>query len=275
MAKAIHLETWQDLESEVAKLQSKQAANPQLNSYLLFRGQANSEWTLETTLDRSGKAGMSFSEYYRLICVLQPEIETFTNNKWTNPEYPDFERKARDYEFFHMDSDLNTSVYGYMAHLRHHGFPSPLLDWSRSLYVAAHFAFAKKTGNERVSIYALSEANSHSGSGGTSQIRAFGPRVKTHKRHFLQQCEYTMCGIYTEGEWFFAGHETAFEDWGNDEKYLDNFKNYEFTLPATERMSVLKMLDSHNLNSFSLFGSEESLMETLSLRELHFSDEYK
>src|SRR5579871_975887 len=31
--------------------------------------------------------------------------------------------------------------YDYMAYLRHHGFPSPLLDWTRSPYVAAFFAF--------------------------------------------------------------------------------------------------------------------------------------
>ena len=45
-----------------------------------------------------------------------------------------------------------------MAYLRHHGFPSPLLDWSRSAYVAAYFAFNKavEASNGRVSIYVFS-----------------------------------------------------------------------------------------------------------------------
>jgi len=31
-----------------------------------------------------------------------------------------------------------------MTRLRHHGFPSPLLDWPQSPYIAAFFAFNKK-----------------------------------------------------------------------------------------------------------------------------------
>jgi hypothetical protein len=32
-------------------------------------------------------------------------------------------------------------------------------------------------------------------------------------------------------------------------------------------MKVLEILDDHNLNAFSLFGSEESLLETMWVRE--------
>jgi hypothetical protein len=38
-------------------------------------------------------------------------------------------------------------------------------------------------------------------------------------------------------------------------------------LPGTERTKILKELSEYNLTAFSLFGSEESLMETLFNKE--------
>ena len=43
---------------------------------------------------------------------------------------------------------------------------------------------------------------------------------------------------------------------------------WQFNLPATERLKVLKLLDRSNINAFSLFQSEESLMETMAFREI-------
>jgi hypothetical protein len=44
---------------------------------------------------------------------------------------------------------------------------------------------------------------------------------------------------------------------------------WKFNIPSTERLKVLRLLnDDYNINAFSLFGSEESLMETMALREL-------
>lgn len=48
---------------------------------------------------------------------------------------------------------------------------------------------------------------------------------------------------------------------------------WKFTIPVTERTKVLKRLDEYNLNAFSLFESEESLMETLAVREFSFQKE--
>jgi hypothetical protein len=43
----------------------------------------------------------------------------------------------------------NLLGYKYFVCLRHYGFPSPLLDWSRSPYFAALFAFSGATQNSR------------------------------------------------------------------------------------------------------------------------------
>ena len=43
---------------------------------------------------------------------------------------------------------------------------------------------------------------------------------------------------------------------------------WKFTIPSSERTKVLQLLDSMNLNAYSLFGSEESLMDTVAFRAL-------
>jgi len=269
--KEFTVENWEDFVTRLLKLQQKQQDDARLQSDLLFRGQANSSWKLATTLERSNKNAMSFIDYYRTISILQPEIEAFTDHRWDNPEYPDILKPAREYEFFHLNKEMHTSIYGYMTHLRHHGFPSPLLDWSHSAYVAAYFAFAKATPNTNVSIYILSRANSHSSSSNEPQIITFGPRVKTHKRHFLQQCEYSLCAQFIENDWQFVEHELADTDMDRIEDFLYNIDIFKYNIPSSERLKVLKLLDQYNLNAFSLFGSEESLMETLALREFYFT----
>lgn len=67
---------------------------------------------------------------------VKPEIETFTGKTWEWPEWSDHESDFGGHLRKHP-------ALTFMTHLRHCGFPSPILDWSRSPYVAAYFAFAK------------------------------------------------------------------------------------------------------------------------------------
>ena len=42
---------------------------------------------------------------------------------------------------------------------------------------------------------------------------------------------------------------------------------WRFDLPSEERVRVLRLLNDYNLNAFSLFDSEETLLETMWFRE--------
>lgn len=273
MATKIDLDSWQDFEHEIGKIRTNHQSNKGLMRRLLYRGQSDAIWPLRTTLERYRKTETSINEYIETIASLRFEIETFTQNRWEVPEYKEITNSFSKYDHFHH-SDILYRMYGYMAHLRHHGFPSPLLDWTRSARIAAYFAFAGAADDKRASIYVLSEAKMHSSSSKEPQILSLGPNVKTHRRHYLQQCEYTICAAYRDDAWWFADHDTTFKDSDQREDPPVNFANYQFTLPGSEKMKVLEMLDGDNVNAFSLFGSEESLMETLALRAFQFPDPY-
>jgi hypothetical protein len=262
--------TWEDFEKQLQDLRrERDASSDSPNASLLFRGQEASCWLLETTLDRK-RERMLFRDYYHIISKIQPQIETLTEKEWPIPDYPEVEQSTREYDAFNLQLwSGRCPGYAYMAYLRHHGFPSPLLDWTRSPYVAGYFAFykANMTSTKRVSIYVISEIRNKVSGNNMPVLYPYGPYVRTHRRHVLQQSEYTLC-LGFENEWRFERYDTVFDQGPHQQAAC-----VKFTIPVAERAKVLRLLDSYNLNSFSLFGSEESMMETLSIREFCLNED--
>jgi hypothetical protein len=80
-----------------------------------------------------------------------------------------------------------------------------------------------------------------------------------------------MCLIFNkQNEWRFSEHDDVLAPDNTSYGVSQNFDLWKFNIPSTERLKVLRVLDEYNLNAFSLFGSEESLMETMALRKLYF-----
>jgi hypothetical protein len=181
----VRIESWELFQTYV---ESFEEPGRKLWDEVWFRGQGNAAWKLHTTLERRTTNVRAVSSYLNLISEIKPAIETFTGAAFDFPERTEVEEMCREYDRFEYWLRRSTT---YLAHLRHCGFPSPLLDWSKSPYVAAYFAFAHAKHDGDVAIFAYRErANSGgfkiSGSD-TPQIVSFGPIVKTHKRHFRQQ----------------------------------------------------------------------------------------
>ena len=208
---------------------------------------------------------MLVADYYRALGRVHPQVESFTGRSFKLPTYPEVKKLLEGYMDFSMNLTFGPFPgYSFLIYLRHHGFPTPLLDWTRSPFIAAFFAFAPETrGVKRRSIYAWSEAKLRAHGTDSPELKQLGHFIAAHPRHALQQCNYTVCPIYKtdDGEWRFTSHEEAMAD--EDEGQL-----WKFNLPSSERGKVLTHLSEHNLNAHSLFGSEESLMETLADREL-------
>jgi len=263
----IKCDSWEDFESKLKNLYElrsglKTGSSSHVSGWL-FRGQANHEWKLTTTLERFRSHTISLLEYYRIISRSKNEIETFIGTSWEIPSYLEYEKwldEVRPPRLFDLPA------YNYMAYLRHHGFPSPLLDWTLSPYIAAFFAFNKASDEwEYVSIYSFLEYAGKSKLSTPSESNIFtpGPYVKTDKRHFLQQSGYTFCAKLKNNQiYHYAKHDEVV---ARGDENQDLMKKY--IIPSKEKIKVLKQLEKYNINPFSLFNSEESLMDTIATRE--------
>jgi len=124
--------------------QIHESANPAT----AFRGHASRDWKLETSFHRTGRSDLW---RYNLHAV----TELHQNLEATGLIL----RRADPADFSRL-----------MAIGQHHGFPTPLLDWTRSPYIAAYFAFSDAVERwptsdaTHVRVYALTEsfANRHS-----------------------------------------------------------------------------------------------------------------
>ncbi len=252
------LKCWEDFEeaalraiSSTAELEERKGGHV---SHPLFRGVSDSTKPLQSSLDRLGKV-TTLSAYHHTIKVVHRHVETVTGKEW------------------HLDTSVHLGefvlpAYEFMAYLRQNGFPSPLLDWTRSPYIAAFFAFRNiyhdPTGNEdSVSIFMFREYCGE-GKSGISQrphIHGLGPCIATCPTHYLQQSEYSICVRKDNGEICFADYEDV-----RNEDEQDVLIKYN--IPASEQAKVLRKLDAMNITAYSLFQSESSLMDTLAIREL-------
>lgn len=197
------------------------------------------------------------------------ELESYMGNKWNIPDFPDLldEIKEKQSEF-----GPYLPCYDYLVYLRHHGYPSPLLDWTESPYIAAYFAMSEMPSAERVAVYAYIETPLGFKSVGSNKalIKIQGPFVSTDKRHFAQKAWYTVATRWSneDQEHTFCSHHEVFNNTENNQDIL-----IKITIPAENRKQALKELNDYNINHFTLFQNEDALIKTLSMREFDMKDE--
>jgi hypothetical protein len=159
----INLDNWAAFEEQLQKLEAERILIKSKSKFL-YRGQEDHGFNLLSTLQRIGQERMSLKEYHHLISVVKPQIESFTGGNWNILSYPSGINTWLEENGTHIPHAFGWSpefqdTYSYMVYLRHYGFPSPMIDWTSSPYVAAYFAFRRVLPSiEKVSIYVFLES---------------------------------------------------------------------------------------------------------------------
>ena len=251
----IKLDNWEAFEGHLEKDLKKSKPS----SDALFRGHSNTNWKLETTLERfsNKRTGLSkeysWEDYNEILGSINPTILSLTHQKF------EFE----NYRSRHDQVPAPPPNYDFMIYLRHHGFPSPLLDWTRSPYVAAFFAFNEPTESENVAIFSFRETLDGYKYSLTTvpHIIKIGHKAGSNRRHIQQKSEYTICFKQDSGKHFYCYHEEV--EYGDKQDILK-----KYLIPSKERKKALEKLYFRDINAYSLFGSEESLMSKLAYQEI-------
>lgn len=228
-------------------------------SEILYRGQVGSSWKIQSSLERIRTEEMDCEEYYGHIDKLKPLINPLIKNKFyrkmTCSGYPfDFD----EYE----EGSWSLPEMGYLAYLRHHGFPTPTIDWTESHYVALFFAcedFVKSKTTGKVFVY-CQKLRSNVNGDGIPKFLKVGRYVETDKRHFVQQSQYLIPMVY-EKKWKFITFERVIED---------NTNSYDFVAIEIEKeakKSIIKELRRMNINRYTMYLDEDSLIG-------NFADEF-
>lgn len=223
--------SWDEFKLRVAD-HIKKGAGPRL-----CRGQANADWKLKTSFHRNPN-GVDFQSYFAMLTTLADMIGTIEGRR-ININDPD-ERGA------------------FVAYLQHHGYATPLLDWTLSPYIAAYFAYSdlKCLEFENVAVYVFDYLKwmAHWETildffSDKYHVSVFSPLSNGNIRQLVQQGTYYMFTNIDDVE----SHISAYEEKSKD-SYLD-----KFLIPSSERNYVLTDLDAMGINEYSLFRTTDAL----------------
>lgn len=273
--KTRNLDSWEAFEDVVKQgnIKTEQLKkNEQTTSptSIIYRGQANAEWELKNTLEQKVKKDITVNSYFNVMLKVWDGHARTYKKRW-----PDLKKEIKECKvnyIYSFRTKNNMQIIRFMAYLRHHGFPSPLLDWTEDQRIAAFFAFANIPYDaERIAIYTFREITGHSQNSRNSQEPTaieIGNGIPGIERHENQKAHYTLCVQYDYTKDFknaiFANMEKAINNPGSCNDSKDNEVDLssagnvtcKYTIPVSERNKVLKKLQTKGINRCFLFQDE-------------------
>lgn len=206
------LDNWEEFEKVLAKFFQM---GPLARDRYIFRGHADAQWNLTTTLDR----------YVRSI--------NSTNREEVRKRLlSEFASQAASLAPSDVSRPLAMNLLA-----RHHGLPSAIMDWSRSPYVAAYFAYSDEQAHAAdLAVWCLDLGIAIEPLGDNVEVIDDPVAVRLNPRAIEQRSVFLN-----------VHHPVKMED------QLPTNALQKFVLPANERRSVLARLDGMGLNHRTLF----------------------
>lgn len=253
------LNTWEEYKSVIAD-----------HSLLdwIFRGQSNADWEIRSSLDRSEIIKNYDDGEERMLF--------------------EFQRASK---YYLKDNETPNTLIDWLALQQHYGTPTRLIDFTKSPYVAAYFAFewenkdsdyvaiwiANKIGFYQRSLYYLSAKGFKN-----FDSKYYAYRDKTFKEIFdLSRTGEYDCIMPLESHFMnerYYLQQSVFLSPSNPYKTFNeqlNFLNESLTnslikieIPKTERKKALRDLEKMNITRASLFPSLDGFAKSL---HIHFS----
>jgi hypothetical protein len=227
---------WAQFEVRLSEFLKKTAID---RRRFIFRGQSDAKWLLQTTLDRfvANKKDQDRDQVAGRLLV-----EFFNEAIGLGVEVPDDQTQQ-------------------ILFARHHGLPSPILDWSRSPFIAAFFAFLDvKTSLPKAADVAIWCVNLDAFESNpnkellaeTLEVIDDWTAIKLNPRAIEQQA------VFLHVKSNIQPIETLLRD-----------TLRKFTIPASERNAVLQRLEYMRISSRALFRTVDSAAVTAAWRTEH------
>ncbi len=238
---AIQLNSWS---------QFRDWADTQSPYKLVFRGQSDSNWRLRTSFHRNGRFNL---QKFKALDI--PSLHNQLSNLTLHP--------------FDLAKPIDYGAFVALA--QHHGYPTPLLDWTYSPFVAAYFAYcdvvqAKSTEGQKIRIFAFDAVK---WSSDLEQLRI----IDSSKLHFsmIEALALNNPRMVPQQALASVTNVDDIESYVRNREQL-NSKTYlqAIDLPATSRNEAIKNLNMMGITAGSLFPGIDGVCKQLKERYFNF-----
>lgn len=199
--------------------------------FYIWRGQRSSEWLLQPTLVRT-------------LNNKEGDKDVIAREHLDNFKYATRGRRGSNPIGLKDDSE-------WWALGQHHGLATPLLDWTTSPFVAAFFAFAEESEEDKYrAIYALNESEI------LDKCSEFDADDKDNIIKFIKPLSDDNPRLVNQSGLFSWGPmDLDIEKWVSTyfKGVKDHTKLIKIIIPNSERSLILKALNRMNINHLTLF----------------------